>query len=56
MPGELDVLQPSVGIEFYGEMDFIAARRIIPAHPHGRVGQLAKIPRPPRMIEDHFLI
>ena len=56
MPGELDVLQPSVGIEFHGEMNFVAARRIIPVHPHRRVGQLAKIPRPPRMIEDHFLI
>ena len=25
-------------------------------HQHGSVGQLAKIPGPPRMIEDHLLV
>src|ERR1700741_656252 len=56
MPGELDVLQPAGWVEFHGELDFIAARRIIPAHPHRRVREFAKIPGPPRMIEDDFLI
>jgi hypothetical protein len=37
-------------------MNFVPARRIITVHQHGSVGQLAKIPRPPRMIEDHLLI
>jgi hypothetical protein len=37
-------------------MNFVAARGIIAVHPHGRVRELAKIPRPSRMIKDHFLI
>ena len=37
-------------------MNFVPARGIIPVHPHGRVGQLAKVPWPARVIEDHFLI
>ena len=56
MSAELDVLQASVRIEFYREMNFVAARRIIAVHQHRSVRQLAEIPRPPRMIEDHFLI
>ena len=37
-------------------MNFVPARRIITVHQYGSVGQLAKIPRSPRMIEDHLLI
>ena len=37
-------------------MNFVAARRIITVHQYRGVGQLAKIPRSPRMIEDHLLI
>src|SRR5438128_1284423 len=54
--GELDVLQASARTEFYREMNFVAARWIIAVHPHRCVGQLAEIPRPARMIEDHFLV
>ena len=37
-------------------MNLIAARGIIAMHAHLCVGQLAEIPRPPRMIENDFLI
>ena len=37
-------------------MNFVPARWIITMHQHGSVGQLAKIPRPPRMIENHLLV
>src|SRR5882762_4087768 len=37
-------------------MNFVSARRIIAMHQYGSVRQLAKIPRSPRMIEDHLLV
>jgi hypothetical protein len=37
-------------------MNFVPARRIITMHQHRSVGQLAKISRPPRMVEDHLLV
>jgi len=54
--GKLDFPQPAVAVEFHGEMNFVAARRIIAMDAHGSVRQLAEIPRPPRVIEDHFLV
>ena len=56
MSGELDILQTSPSIEFYPEMNFIPARRIIAMHAYGSVGKLSKIPRPSRMIENDVLI
>jgi hypothetical protein len=37
-------------------MNFVAARRIIAVDADCSVRQLAEIPRPPRVIEDHFLV
>src|SRR6476620_10517755 len=37
-------------------MNVVSARRIITMHQYGSVRQFAKIPRPPRMIEDHVLV
>src|SRR5580765_5965033 len=37
-------------------MNFVSARWIVTMHYDGSVRQLAKIPRPPRMIEDHLLV
>src|SRR5437868_5236385 len=54
--GEFDILQPPTGVEFYGQMNFVAARGVIAMHAHGCVGQFAKISRSTRMIEDDFLI
>ena len=56
MSRKLDILQASVGIEFYSEMNLIAAGRIIAVHSHRSISQIAKISRPTRMIENHFLV
>ena len=56
MSAELDLLHASVCAEFHAQIDFIAARWIVAVHMHSRVGELAEIPRPPRVIENHFLI
>src|SRR5213596_62409 len=56
MPGKFNVVQASIRIEFHGEMNLIPACGIIAMHPDRGIGQLAKIPRPARMIEDDFLI
>ena len=56
MPGELDIVQAPISVELYAEVNFIAARRIVAMHPHRSIGKFSKIPRPPRMIENDFLI
>ena|SRR5437016_13592348 len=54
--GEFDVLQSTIAVELYREMNLVTACRIIAVHSNSRVWQLAKISRPPRMIEDYLLI
>ena len=56
MTGELDFLQSPIAVEFHGEMNFVAAGRIIAVHANRRIGKLAEIPWASRVIEDHFLI
>jgi len=54
--GELDILQAATVTKFHPEMNFIAAGRIIAVHSNSCVSKFAEIPRPPRMIEDDFLV
>src|SRR6185503_9522992 len=54
--GKLDILQAAVGVEFHSKMDLVTAGRIIAVHQDGGIGQLTKIPRPSRMIEDYSLV
>jgi hypothetical protein len=56
VPAELDILQLAARAEFHTEMNFVAARGIIAVHAHGRIREISKIPRPPRMIENNFLV
>src|SRR2546421_23927 len=56
MSRELDLVQSALRAEFHGEMNLIAAGGIVAVHADGSIGQLPEIPRPPRMIEDDFLV
>ena len=56
MATELYLLQATVRTEFHSEVNLIAAGRIITVNTHRGVGELPKISRSSRMIENHFLI
>jgi len=53
---ELDLLHASIYPEFHAQIDLITARWIVAVDTHSRVGELTEIPRPPRVIENDFLI
>ena len=57
-PWPLNLISSKLAIrtEFHPEMNLVAAGRIIAVDTHRRVGQLPKIPRPSRMIQNHFLV
>src|SRR5205807_1055643 len=53
---ELDLVQSALRAEFHSKMNLIAAGGIVAVDANGSIGQLPEIPRPPRMIEDDFLV